>query len=274
MATTNPILAGRVLDALVAASVPFVVLHGESRIAMAMPLSDVDVAVDISPEQLIIAAIPEWAAVDLHPVQVCPYDVGGTSVFLATSDASDGVQLDLLHDPDGYGRLGVRTSRLVDRAYDGCKWPRLPRREEATYLLAKRLLKGQQQAAMKLRAELLEAGGPADILSSARRNFSRRGGRIAKRVIDPVGFWLDTRASTAGPVAERFARFLTNAVVVNADAGFFQLIPHLLRPELVVSSGRRRGPHLHLDIDDPDVVARATVRAMTSRIRQRAAGPR
>lgn len=142
MATTDAALVGTLLDALEATHVPYAILHREADAANGVIDSDVDVAVGRPATEvaLNIASAVRHAGVGL--ALIWPYDSNSLTTFWLTRDCKAGAQLDLLNDPDGEGRYGIRTDAALRRAERGARWLRLPPEIEALYLLSKRWVKG------------------------------------------------------------------------------------------------------------------------------------
>src|SRR5438552_15767372 len=142
MATSSGRLAAAALDALAASAVRFAVLHKEDLVATEAIESDVDIVVAGDPMAVLGGALPALHGAGLHPVAFWPYDVARTgTIFLATADATEGVQLDMLSDPKGEGKYGVRSAVLLARAVPGLRWPTISREHRLLYLLRKRSVK-------------------------------------------------------------------------------------------------------------------------------------
>lgn len=138
MATTSPEAALAAVAAIEETGVRFAILHDEATLAAEGVTSDVDMVVDRSAHEVVRAVAPAWARRGLYPVMVWPYDVGGTgSIFLSTSNAGEGAQLDVLHDPEGRGRYGAMSDLLLDRIEPGRRFPTSRPAEQTAYLLAK-----------------------------------------------------------------------------------------------------------------------------------------
>jgi len=229
--TTDPRLARQVLDALAAAGIEFALLHGAKALQSGEAFSDLDTVVDRPPEQVISACLQGWEQMGLRPVILWAYDIGGTkTVFLTTSDASSGVQLDLLFDPTGRGKYGVRSSRLlghVEHLDDGLPVVSEPAR--LIYLFQKRRRKAQSERVegMLARARTLDRAilaevsrdvtGSTDILDGLdgeirplpRRPAIAHLGRAVQRIRRPVGFWAHVEEQgIAKEAARRFGAFL------------------------------------------------------------------
>ena len=99
MPTTSGELARACLAGLRDAGAKFAVLHDYEQLESDR-MSDVDIVVGQDPRTVIRATESMWRERGLLPIILWPYDIGGTAtLFLATPDARDGVQLDMLHDP-------------------------------------------------------------------------------------------------------------------------------------------------------------------------------
>jgi hypothetical protein len=270
MATTSPAVARTAVDALLERGVPFAFLHGEDELARGEPISDVDLVLGVPAETAIRASAPAWADAGLLPVVLWPYDLGGNTLFLANADASEGVQLDFMHDRFGHGRLRLRSDALLQGAARGDRWPRVAERQELTYLLAKRRWKGQRDRAVSIAEHLERYGGPdPQTAHQRRRHHPARAGRALQRLRQPIGFWADVLPAPAPAVAERFGRFLVRSVTISGPRQVLDLPPVLLRPGLAVTSGWRVGPHLRTDEVGTDAVCRRIVAGMSGRLSER-----
>ena len=277
MPTTDGASALAVLAALGDADVGFAVLHGVERLDEPGALSDVDIVVDRPPVSVIAAAGSALRRRALFPVVVWPYDIGGSStVFLVDESARSGVQLDMLHDPQGLGRYRIRSGDLVREHASGEAFPTLVEPDRLVYLWAKRRSKGQDRRLGDV-ATSMRGLEPTAVGDAARRLLTRhdwieemtgeranrpngrwhaalartllRGRRIATRLSSPVGFWAHLAGddgAIAAEAAERFARVLVVARAVRAPAGrpapvwyAREVAPIRLRPGLVVSYGHR-----------------------------------
>ena len=133
---------------------PWILLHGESSLVGRGPLSDVDTTVgSVTVDELLRSL--QTAPGGLQLVAVWPYDCRGVALFLASSRLDRVVQLDVLADPEGLGRYGVRTAELAARAV-GTEhpWRRPDPLDQALYLLSKRTAKGQADRVSTLVDEL------------------------------------------------------------------------------------------------------------------------
>lgn len=278
MATTNGELAREAVDAVVNSEVHAVVLHGEESLAAARVTSDVDLVVDRTVTEVVAAVSAGWERHSLVPLIVWPYDVGGTgTVFLSTPDATDGVQLDLLHDPGGEGQYGARSDALLNSAEAGDRFERVSPTAAAVYLLSKRLRKGQMAQAKDVVAEHESAELQEQVTAILRADIGRvvsafiasgevgerkksvGVGRLIRRVLRPVGAWVAVQDDTDGTISEalaaRFGRFLPKSEVVTTSgpiAWIRRIAPLRWRAAIVFEpNGRRR-----IGIK-PDVTVRA-----------------
>ena len=219
-------------------------LHGEGQIARGSVTSDVDLVVREPPRPVLRKAAPHFRQRGLHPVAVWRYDVGRTAtIFLANATASDGVQLDLLSDPRGWGMDGIRSSCLLDESEAGERWPRTHPVHELLYVLRKRQRKRDRialdyvlteirdahahevrdEAPRMFRGDVAESiirlvegiGDQAGERRRPRGQWVQETRRRAHRLMRPAGFWAELRGtggeagSTA--LATRFGRFLPHA---------------------------------------------------------------
>jgi len=260
LATTNARLAAAVLDSLEGSGLEFAVLHGEEAIAAGDVTSDLDVVVAIHPIAAVAQAAAQLESAGLFPVIVWDYDVGGTAtVLLATRDASEGVQLDLMYDPSGRGKYGARTGPMLASRVSGVRWPTVGDEHRIAYLIRKRHVKGDEGRLNVLLSEARQIFQP-QFMTLVRETFSRRvadsiqdlvdgrgsarrvpypGGyrfrnawRRAKRILHPTGFWVEIADESAAEavveVAERFKRFLPAVAVGVRPSGLLARIGWIL----------------------------------------------
>jgi hypothetical protein len=298
MPTSSRMVARQVLEGLLASGVDMALIHGLASLRDGS-LSDLDVVIDLPIARLLATARPSWAANGIFPVIVWPYDVGGTTVFLATHDASDGVQLDLLHDRKGSGKLGVRSQPLLAHSHRLGLIPTVDDPYRLTYLWKKRLMKRQsdrlstlkhealgvdrealESASVELTGNLLVARQlegrmtPSRAPSSGARVVSEARRRV-KRILTPIGFWIHVDDSFVGAeVVRRFGRFLAAARLigtpprVGVKRALTEVVPVVFRPGLVVTTGSSVGTRLVRVVEgsDPIQVSVDAVRLMTSRL--------
>jgi hypothetical protein len=234
MATTSTELARATLEGLREADIPFAVLHGYERLERHV-LSDVDVVVGQDPRKVLSTAMPVWEQRGLFPILAWPYDVGGTlTVFLATADARDGVQLDMLYDPQARGRCRVRSEALLESAEERPLAFAVTDEARLVYLWQKGLIKGQGDRLEALRDEAsafdYERLAPVSMLVTGSHDAARglvgteephrtKPGRklrvriphAAGRMKRPIGFWAHV---VDGVVADHLTRRLASYLVV------------------------------------------------------------
>jgi len=290
MATTS---AGAALSAVAAiekSRAGFAVLHDEPALARGEVASDVDLVVDRDVFQLARTVMKEWVGLDLHPVVVWPYDVGGTgSIFLTTSDAGQGVQLDVLHDTKGSGRYGARSDLLLGSAVPGERFTTVAAAERAAYLLAKRLSKGEVDKARELSASLSASGVDLEVLrpdiatmvgsflanETIPEAWERKPswGHLVSRLRQPAGAWVELLGedaiTVAAELAMRFGRILPHArSLAGPHIGGWatSVAPIRWRAGLVVSHGKRIGitPRPDISIDDSASVSEAAAITVSS----------
>jgi hypothetical protein len=248
MAITRANLACLLLDTLASTGVQYAVLHGEDRIADGQAESDVDVVIGSPPHQVVRSLAPLLAASGLCLGLVWPYDVCALTAIWLVAPGPDGVRLDLVCDPDGQGRYGVRTDALLHRRVRGRCWWRLDGHAERLYLLSKRAEKrdrpgtlrlldiGQadRQALVRLSGmvladwrqprivRLLDGGPDSAGTGPPLRVRLLRAQRLADRARHGIGCWLtvagDPSGQTAVALHRSFARVLPRARILDTAA--------------------------------------------------------
>jgi hypothetical protein len=241
MPITDPLIPLRVLDALLEAEVPYVVLHGESLLGSSKVASDVDLAVGLPVAQVLERISGALAKLGLRAAVLWPYDLGGTaSVFFATAGGEEGAQIDFLYDPGGRGRYGLRSLAILADARIGVRYPVPNPIDAQLYLLRKRTCKYQTEGAKREMAELAALTSLEMRTARAKQLFSpvaasamvrlmqgvewsprgtinrsvQNALRRAHRLIQPVGLWVEL-IGPEGPASEkalaleaRFSRWL------------------------------------------------------------------
>lgn len=264
-------------------------MHGEAQLAEGGSISDLDLAVDERPGGLLRRALPDLHHVGLHTIALWPYDVADTlTAFLSDRDAGRGVQIDLLSDPEGQGKYGVRSSAVFHKTTLGRSWPTVSATCELLYSLRKRQVKGQvdrvedlvAQAQRLPRFELESVAGEIFSARVQRRVLRlidvfpqwvepgappayrrRRAVQLLRRLHLPVGYWveiigLDDAAALAKALADRFGKFLPHSGVsarpdrLDKGASWFmrQVASVRWRPGLFVSWTERRPGWLPPDL--------------------------
>lgn len=281
----------------------FAVLHGLERL-VGGDTSDVDIVVDEPPCVVLRQTAASWGLRGVMPVLVCPYDIGGAAaVWLALSDASEAVQLDLLYDPRGVGCHRLKSPALLATADLSQSVPVVSDAASLIYQWQKRTVKRQVARLNELTAiartidehALLAASevttGSSDaarhmlsgrpVLRAQRINRPwERGIRLMQRVVRPVGYWAHTAAAGVGAeLACRFSRFLVYAKTQPTPSVMRQptwwatsIMPIRLRPGIFVSTGQLpqwRTPDLVLTAPSTDEAARELTAAMAARVNLR-----
>jgi hypothetical protein len=301
MATTDRCLALASLEGMRTAGVRFALLHGRERLLRG-DLSDVDLVVGEDPKSVVRRSWSSWATCGLTPIVVWPYDIGGTAtVFLATPDASAGVQLDLLYDRNGVGRYGVKSPPLLASADSSAPLPVVSDSASLIYQWRKRTVK-RQTARLKPLEEMANRTDRETLLSTCEAisgsttaayqmlegrstvgrqwipsHPEKRAIRLVQRLSEPVGFWAHAGSSAVGAeLACRFSRFLPCATTQPTPTLPRQLVwwattimPIRLRPGVFVSTGRLpryRIPDIVLAPSSRAEAARQLTSAMTARL--------
>jgi hypothetical protein len=284
MATTDGKLAAEAVRVLARSGVLMAVLHREDELAAGSVTSDVDLVVDRPLAVVVEKAGPGWRHLGLRPLIVWPYDVGGTgTIFLSTSDASDGIQIDVLHDPAGRGQYGARSGVLLDRTEDGDAFSRVADTYADAYLLAKRLRKGELGAAADIvaRSGLALRSVAAEVLRKDVANlvlsfvdgsdpgrFPRRAAdpvRLARRILSPIGGWIDVGdEALAHELSARFGRFLSlSTVAVGSSPSWMISVASIRwRAGIAFTVGRQR----MLGLAQPDARVSGTVDAASAKV--------
>lgn len=174
---TDPELAKRLLQLLDGTNQSWALLHGAERLRQGTLDSDLDLVISRRPETIIPELAALAASAGLLPVLSWRYDAVSLTTFWSSSDASEVVQLDLTHDPKGYGKYGVKTGKLLEAATESADWPVCDGLDEQLYLLSKRLYKGQCDAAAMI-ANVLR-----DDPRAARRSHDLMSGATARAVM-------------------------------------------------------------------------------------------
>lgn len=298
--TTSPEAAQRALQGLSEAGVTYVLLHSVSSL-QAASISDVDVAVASEPIGVIRMARAVWLQHGLSPILIWPYDIGGTlTVFLATDDGTEGAQLDMLYDPVGLGRYGLRSHGLTHSAVAG-PIPVVSDPARLIYLWRKRVAKGDFGALDALRSEA--SALPAEDLLSTSRELTgssetatallgetesrfrakkhplARMRRVAVRVYDPIGYWAHvTDRTIAEELADRMSGYLVVVRTGSSPRRLGQPLwyarhvwPTRLRPGIYVSHGMKPSwcpsPSLVLEHRTANEAAPLLITAMRTRLR-------
>ncbi len=300
MATSSGELARAALDGLVESGADFALLHGGDKLMADEGFSDVDVVVGRPPATVVADAIGPWKRLGLSPIVLWQYAVGGSStVFLVTDDAGGGVQLDMLHDPDGASGYRLRSGALLDRAKPGDRYSEVDDAARSVYLWQKRRGKDQPdrlaevlKAARRVPREVLTAAakeitGSDDIVGAAHEgdqvtplDMGRSLGdwrRLAGRLAHPIGCWVH---AADRDLAEELERRLGRVLVVVGSGRVpsvglvpwwyaLRVSPVVFRPGAFVSWGGDAPalPRPHVMVEgEPDEAAREMVEALAARL--------
>jgi hypothetical protein len=294
---TNYEIVDRVLEALDKAT-EMAVLHCEAAVASHSLTSDVDLCVADDPVTLMSRVAYDMRSHGMYLVMIFPYDRCSAAFFFCDADGKTGAQIDLVCDPRGVNKYGVRTEALLARRCSGVRWPRIDPLDEALYTLRKRQVKRDRRRFDEARAEVAALGAEfarertRDIFSSRARagitgalddrrprlartngvwrSRLRRPGRLRHR----CGFWAHVSSASGqnlSSVAHRFDRFLISAEAVE-EPTVLRVLSNAWRPRLLLSprrTGRWPAPDAHLVIaplESEDSFARGLVLAMHERV--------
>ena len=134
------------------------VLHREDYIAAHMVDSDADLCVSYHPLEIMSVIAPRLAGSGIFLIQVWNYYRCSYTFFFSDSGGQFGAQIDVLHDPKGIGRYGVRTNVLLAKRSTGVRWPRIDELDEALYVLRKRQVKRDVQRVLEVSSSLQGLG--------------------------------------------------------------------------------------------------------------------
>lgn len=257
--------------------VEFAVLHGEERIGSLGLDSDLDLAVGSKPRAIAQKVSGAFSARGLVTALVWPYDIGGSaSLFVSTADGSAGAQIDMLYDPEGRGRYGVRSQVLLERRRQGIRYPIPASLDQDLYLLRKSRAKGQAERVARILSSFEERSRASAARERAQQLFSpqvaaevvneldrgrrrravrplRRVGNLARlvgRIRRPIGYWVELIGADQEPVDaaadldKRLGAWLVKVDSGSRPAGRFAnfgwwlrvVTPVRLRPAVFISS--------------------------------------
>ena len=166
------------------------VLHRERDVANHLVSSDVDLCVSDAPLSIISAAAPTLESHGVLPIMVFHYDRGSYSFFFSNRLGTGAAQVDVLHDPRGAARYGIRTDALLARRVSGIRWPTIEPLDEALYVLRKRLVKADLPRLVQAREQVLALG-----LDNATRRVPELFGRRAIPTVQAALAQLGTKIS-------------------------------------------------------------------------------
>jgi len=270
------------------------VLHAEEHLARFDTTSDVDLVADRPIAEVLSAARPRWTASGLHAIVLWPYDVGGTgTIFLVNENATEGVQLDVLHDIDGRGQYGLRSGALLEHTTSGRRFPRLDEDASRIYLARKRQVKAMAipppDAVGDFAYHLLSPRSARQLLEA---DMTKQHGlspsnarRIVSRLADPIGAWvhitsgeLKTASQAATILGERMSRILPHVDWAELEPfptriqwWVRRVAPVRWRPGVFISWATDGQKPLGCDIVvdevvDPHAVAERVVEALQARL--------
>lgn len=253
MATTNNELGVRLLRAADALGVRYCLLHNADDLLTDDLVSDIDTAVARDPWAVVLDLLKYFSGTDLHLVMLWEYDYGALTSFWCTDSGIDGVQLDLLCDPTGRGRYGLRTEAALklSSTADPSWPPRIPPDASLVYQLSKRIVKGDKMRADQVSRLLAGIGTPDALIGRllARRRADdcrtyNRSGRLPRRpatmrwrrrvarhglerLVRPAGHALRVSASSKLEAAELmapFGRFLARTSTLDGRRWWFSRV--------------------------------------------------
>jgi hypothetical protein len=156
--TTSVAALWRVIAALQDADFDFALLHGADALEDGLIDSDLDIMIALPPSAVLAGIEPILRARGLTIIFAWESDGGTVNTFWWSSDDNAGCQVDMLYDPKGTNRFGFKTSAAWVYVDKRSNPPRLNDIGLSTYLLGKRLAKGQVEEYEGLRA----CTGPVD----------------------------------------------------------------------------------------------------------------
>lgn len=308
MPTTDATLATAALSALDRAGIRWALLHGAAPGAEGFTVgSDLDLVIDRAPRDALALLDGSARATGLRVIAEVRYDPSpSASVFLVDEAASEGAHLDLLYDPDGIGRHGVRSDPLLRSAVVDAGITRVAPPHALVYEWWKRWMKGDLErlrilqaraaelprgavraAARELgatdglpdaiRAPLPDRLEPVDLRAVTAANLRRAG----RRLVRPAGCWVHRPGADADAgraLARRFGRILEHSGGGAVPAGlpgqlrwFAQTVqPVRTRAGVFVSTGSRPAlpglPDVVVEEHSEATCARAVVEAMNARV--------
>lgn len=180
MPTTDPGLVITLLTALEATGIHYAVLHREPDVAVGAIDSDIDIAVDRPAYEVVGRLADAVSAADLQLVLVWPYDTNALTTFWLSQGCAAGVQLDVLHDPDGANSYSLRTGAALGRTERGDRWLRLAREVEYLYLLSKRWAKGDAVRVAEMSRRVAGGTDRRELLALADEVLAPRGVRAVR----------------------------------------------------------------------------------------------
>ena len=280
----------------------YAILHGADRVLTQSVISDLDVVVGLEPDDVIRRISQCLGDSGLWPIMEWPYDVGHTlTVFLATDDGREAMQLDMLNDRRGVGKYAVKSDVLLKRSVRRDGLPVVRPADETVYLVRKRIVKGDRAALVALSDQIsgFARSEVAESMSSTLSVVGRRSVdsflrgrpgvlgirpirsalnvlRQARRLFRPTGYWLHCASpEMAEAVVERFGAYLPHAVVLgspDSPGAIVRLLMRRLRPGVVVTCEGAPiliRPDVTVDDESIDLAAPRIIEAFRARTEYR-----
>lgn len=255
------------------------------------PLSDVDV-VSLEPASVVLSALVDALSPDhLCLVMHWEYDRGGLTSFWVDPSGLRGVQLDILHDPAGRGRYGLRTEEALRGAVRGSRYQKLNDADRLCYLAVKRYRKGDTdevaRIAQTIRQTPLGAQGGSlsrrgksaltralrgqvmgGLAKRLQRSSEYASGRAIRRLRYPVGVVVVLEGSHVAELRElasKVSRVLPGAVVLEQPSPKSLAVAYQsrYRPYVVLQARRYLRPDIAIEWCEESEMPSRLVRAMT-----------
>jgi hypothetical protein len=242
VASTDIFAVQHVLGALQQSDMRWALVHGRRQSTQVV--SDIDIAVADVGRRGWIALLDRLAERGLQPVLVWPYDVNSVSIFLGSRSLTQGVQLDILQDPRGGSKYGLRTDAALDHAELENGMPVLTDVDSWLYNVRKQSLKRQNSRLARLiadqpapteqlvarAAELFSSFACTQVVgllhgkSTRRRQVSpgHEAIRAVRRLRTAAGTWIhitDGSAALAEDIASRLGRFVVRSEAMRWPPG-------------------------------------------------------
>lgn len=269
MATTSAELGARLIDALAPSGIEFAFLHNECAAANGNVVSDYDlIARATGPGDILRRAFVAWRGCEVLPVAACEYDFGSVAVWLSTTAAEEGVQIDFTYDVTTANQFSTPLASWIDSAVQGERWPTVHPTNELLYRERKRALKAGswrspctvsrvRRESARIAGRLYRSSGfimQADFQDlAARHEFIVRFGRFLPRaqLLHPAGN-VKSRAAAQLRAAAQARR--PGLIVIHTDKS--QPLPWS-QSDLIINNA------VSLTLDD---LARQTVRCMNRKL--------
>lgn len=142
---TDSTTAQQLLRGVDDTGVEWVLLHGEDKLLTGRLSSDLDIAVGTAPINVVKHLVSRAKLSGLRLCLLWPYDNWSLTTLWISPDYSRIAQLDLVFDPRGDAKYGLKTAEAISRRVRGKSWPILHPDDELAYKLSKMLVKGQPE---------------------------------------------------------------------------------------------------------------------------------